>query len=114
MSVAGVVEVMLFSKIFVDAFWNSRRRPFHLHLYDLMRSWALVCDVWYLEPQVRQAGESASDFAARVKRRITETAGLVDVDYDGYMKYFVPSDKYVREKQRLFAEALTSRLGRKQ
>ncbi len=91
----------------MDAFWNSRRRPFHLHLYDLMRSWAVVCDVWYLEPQTRRAGESASEFAARVKHMITETAGLVDVDYDGYMKYFIPSDKYIREKQRLFSEGLS-------
>lgn len=51
----------------MDAFWNSRRRPFHWHLFDLMSSWAVVCDVWYLEPQTRRPDESAIEFAARVK-----------------------------------------------
>ena len=35
----------------------------------LMTSWAVVCDVWYLETQTRQPGESPSDFAKRVKVR---------------------------------------------
>eukprot|EP00475_Leptophrys_vorax_P030294 TRINITY_DN4527_c0_g1_i3.p1 TRINITY_DN4527_c0_g1~~TRINITY_DN4527_c0_g1_i3.p1 ORF type:complete len:366 (+),score=86.48 TRINITY_DN4527_c0_g1_i3:56-1153(+) len=56
-----------YNKTFVDAFWNSRRRPFHLHLYDLMRSWAVVCDVWYLDPQTRRQDETPIQFAARVK-----------------------------------------------
>ncbi len=41
-----------YNKIFVDAFWNSKRQSFGKHIYRLMSSWALVCDVWFLEPQV--------------------------------------------------------------
>jgi hypothetical protein len=41
---------------------------------------------------------------------ITKTAGLIDSDYDGYMKYFIPSEKYIREKQKLFAESLQRRM----
>lgn len=41
-----------YNKIFVDAFWNSKRQSFGQHIYRLMTSWALVCDVWFLEPQV--------------------------------------------------------------
>ena len=33
----------------------------------LMSSWAVVCDVWYLDTQTREPGESPSDFAKRVK-----------------------------------------------
>eukprot|EP00976_Prorocentrum_cordatum_P060554 1175956-Prorocentrum_minimum.AAC.2 len=35
-----------YNKIFVDAFWNSRRQSFTQHLMRLMTSWAVVCDVW--------------------------------------------------------------------
>lgn len=42
-----------YNKIFVDAFWNSKRQSFSAHLGKIMRSWALVCDVYFLEPQVR-------------------------------------------------------------
>ena len=34
-----------------------------------MSSWALVCDVWYLEPQTMRPGETPMDFANRVKVR---------------------------------------------
>jgi glycerol-3-phosphate O-acyltransferase 3/4 len=34
-----------YNKIFVDAFWNSRRQSFTQHLMKLMSSWAVVCDV---------------------------------------------------------------------
>jgi glycerol-3-phosphate O-acyltransferase 3/4 len=55
------------SKIFSDPFWNSREQSFLKHLFRLMTSWAVVCNVWYLEPQTVQPGESAEDFANRVK-----------------------------------------------
>lgn len=45
-----------YNKIFVDAFWNSKRQSFSAHLVKLMRSWALVCDVYFLEPQARLMG----------------------------------------------------------
>lgn len=41
-----------YNKIFVDAFWNSKRQSFSAHLRKIMCSWALVCDVYFLEPQV--------------------------------------------------------------
>jgi hypothetical protein len=34
-----------YNKIFVDAFWNSKRQSFTQHLFKLMSSWAVVCDV---------------------------------------------------------------------
>ncbi|MCD7463994.1 hypothetical protein HAX54_051892 [Datura stramonium] len=47
-----------YNKIFVDAFWNSRKQSFTMHLLQLMTSWAVVCDVWYLEPQNIRPGET--------------------------------------------------------
>lgn len=35
-----------------------------------MTSWAVVCDVYFLEPQRRRDGEAADAFAARVQEMI--------------------------------------------
>eukprot|EP00252_Welwitschia_mirabilis_P002517 TRINITY_DN12484_c0_g1_i1.p1 TRINITY_DN12484_c0_g1~~TRINITY_DN12484_c0_g1_i1.p1 ORF type:complete len:337 (-),score=45.83 TRINITY_DN12484_c0_g1_i1:463-1473(-) len=56
-----------YNKIFVDAFWNSKKQSFTMHLVRLMTSWAVVCDVWYLEPQTLQPGETPIQFAERQK-----------------------------------------------
>ncbi|KAL8495600.1 hypothetical protein ACS0TY_019647 [Phlomoides rotata] len=48
-----------YNKIFVDAFWNNRKQSFTMHLLQLMTSWAVVCDVWYLEPQNLKPGETS-------------------------------------------------------
>nr|KAJ0193393.1 hypothetical protein LSAT_V11C800438310 [Lactuca sativa] len=70
-----------YNKIFVDAFWNSRKQSFTTHLLQLMTSWAVVCDVWYLEPQNMKPGETAIEFAERqqsfaesVLRRLEENS----------------------------------------
>lgn len=65
-----------YNKIFVDAFWNSKRQSFTQHLLRLMTSWAVVCDVYFLEPQHRLPNESVDDFAARVQAMIARRAGL--------------------------------------
>ncbi|BBM97108.1 glycerol-3-phosphate O-acyltransferase 3/4 [Marchantia polymorpha subsp. ruderalis] len=54
-----------YNKIFVDAFWNSKKQSFTMHLIGLMTSWAVVCDVWYLEPQTLKLGETPIEFAER-------------------------------------------------
>ncbi|KAL8500350.1 hypothetical protein ACS0TY_020089 [Phlomoides rotata] len=36
-----------------------------MHLLQLMTSWAVVCDVWYLEPQNLKPGETSIEFAER-------------------------------------------------
>ena len=39
-----------------------------------------------------------------------DTARLEDVQWDGYMKYFKPSARYVQSRQKVFADALLQRL----
>ena len=95
-----------YNKIFVDAFWNSRAQSFPMHLLTLMKSWAVVCDVWYLPPQRRADGESAIDFSERVKRLIAERAGLKNSNWDGYLKHFKPSSRYIKEQQLRLAEGM--------
>lgn len=54
----------------------------------LMTSWAVVCDVYFLEPQKIAADESAQQFAERVQRLIAERAKLQIAPWDGYLKYY--------------------------
>ncbi|CAA6658300.1 unnamed protein product [Spirodela intermedia] len=99
-----------YNKIFVDAFWNSRKQSFTMHLAQLMTSWAVVCDVWYLEPQFLRPGESPIEFAERVREIISVRAGLKMVPWDGYLKYSRPSPKHTERKQQIFAESVLRRL----
>jgi len=49
---------------------HPRRQSFTQHLSKLMTSWAVVCDVYFLEPQRMREGESADAFASRVQEMI--------------------------------------------
>ncbi|KAJ0252174.1 hypothetical protein HA466_0130080 [Hirschfeldia incana] len=102
-----------YNKIFVDAFWNSRKQSFTMHLLQLMTSWAVVCEVWYLEPQTIRPGETAIEFAERVRDMISHRAGLKKVPWDGYLKYSRPSSKHSERKQQSFAESILARLEEK-
>ncbi|XP_050255619.1 glycerol-3-phosphate acyltransferase 9-like [Quercus robur] len=102
-----------YNKIFVDAFWNSRKQSFTKHLLRLMTSWAVVCDVWYLEPQNIKPGETAIEFAERVRDIISVRAGLKKVPWDGLLKYSRPSPKHRELKQQSFSESMLRRLEEK-
>ncbi|KZC13082.1 Glycerol-3-phosphate acyltransferase 3 [Dufourea novaeangliae] len=91
---------------FGDAFWNSSRYSMIQYLYMTMSSWAIVCDVWYLPPMYRNEGESAIDFANRVKSVIARQGGLVDLQWDGQLKRMKPKKEW-REKQQ---EEISKRL----
>ncbi len=40
---------------------------------------------------------------------IAKRAGLIDVPWDGYLKYFRPSERFVEERRKLFASSLIAR-----
>eukprot|EP01133_Synstelium_polycarpum_P018239 gene18239-21823_t len=98
-----------YNTLFVDAFWNSKKQSFPRHMFNLMTSWALVCDVWYLEPQTKRPDESSAQFANRVKAMIAKKAGIINVPWDGYLKYFKPSSRFAEHKQAIFASRFTKR-----
>lgn len=102
-----------YNKIFVDAFWNSRKQSFTSHLLQLMTSWAVVCDVWYLEPQTKRPDETPIAFAERVREVISHRAGLKKVPWDGYLKYSRPSPRLTESKQQSFAESILRRFQEK-
>lgn len=49
---------------------RPRRQSFTQHILKLMTSWAVVCDVYFLEPQRRREGETVDAFAGRVQEMI--------------------------------------------
>lgn len=93
-----------------DPFWNSQRVSFARHLVDIMTSWSVVCDVYYLEPQTKRDDETAVDFANRVKRMICEKAGLISMNWDGFLKRHRISPKFLDARQRALASVLTRRM----
>lgn len=95
-----------FSKTFSDPFYNSREESFPYHLFRLLTSWAVVADVWFLEPTTKAENETIEEFSNRVKALIAKQAGLNNVPWDGYMKYFRPSEKFIDERRRLFAQSI--------
>ncbi|PRP88757.1 malate dehydrogenase [Planoprotostelium fungivorum] len=95
-----------YNKLFSDPFWNSREQSFPRHLFRLLTSWSVVCDVYYLDPQTIAPGETSSAFADRVKSLIAKKAGLINVPWDGYLKYFRPSERFVSERQKIFASSV--------
>ena len=48
----------------------------------LMTSWAVVCDVYFLEPQTKAPDETPQAFAERVQGMIAERAKLQVRTYD--------------------------------
>ncbi|GBF93567.1 glycerol-3-phosphate acyltransferase [Raphidocelis subcapitata] len=98
-----------YNKIFVDAFWNSRRQSFTQHLLKLMTSWAVVADVYFLEPQRRREGEGTDGFASRVQEMIARKANLRVVPWDGYLKYYNLGEKHpglIEKRRRVYADVL--------
>ncbi|KAK4538720.1 hypothetical protein CDCA_CDCA19G4745 [Cyanidium caldarium] len=102
-----------YHKLFADAFWNSQEESFAWHMVRIWTSWALVADVFFLDPMVQgelDAQETPTEFAARVKQAICEAAGLKPVEIDGYYKRMQASDKYIKARRRQLADVLLQSL----
>ncbi|KAK7109506.1 glycerol-3-phosphate acyltransferase 3-like isoform X2 [Littorina saxatilis] len=91
---------------FGDAFWDSSKHGMVTHLFNIMTSWALVCDIWYLPPMQRQENEDAVQFANRVKREIAKQGGLVDLDWDGQLKRTQAKESWKQKPQEQYSNML--------
>ena len=54
--VADIVHPVAFKydSIFGDAFWDSSKYGYFTYIMRMMTSWAIVADVWYMKPMVRE------------------------------------------------------------
>lgn len=100
------IDYFRYDARFGDAFWNSSKDSMIQYLYMMMTSWAIVCDVWYLPPMYRDEGESAIDFANRVKSVIAKQGGLIDLVWDGQLKRMKAKKEWKEIQQEKFAERL--------
>ncbi|XP_045781684.1 glycerol-3-phosphate acyltransferase 3 isoform X3 [Maniola jurtina] len=91
---------------FGDAFWNSSRYGMLHYLLNMMSSWAIVCDVWYLPAMARAPSESAVEFAKRVKAAIATRGGLVDLMWDGQLKRMKAKKEWRELQQEEFSKRL--------
>ncbi|XP_050359550.1 glycerol-3-phosphate acyltransferase 4 isoform X2 [Nymphalis io] len=91
---------------FGDAFWNSSRYGMLHYLLNMMTSWAIVCDVWYLPAMHREQDENAVDFANRVKAVIARRGGLVDLMWDGQLKRMKAKKEWRELQQEEFSKRL--------
>ncbi|GAB0189247.1 glycerol-3-phosphate acyltransferase 3 [Grus japonensis] len=66
----------LYDPRFGDAFWNSTKYSMMTYVFNMMTSWAIVCNVWYLPPMVKEEEEDAVHFANRVKAVIAAQGGM--------------------------------------
>ncbi|KAH7693327.1 Protein ACL-4 b, partial [Aphelenchoides avenae] len=90
---------MKYDSRFGDAFWNSSEQSWFEYIMRMMTSWAIICNVWYLPCMERMEGESAVDFANRVKKAIAVRGGLVDLEWDGQLKRSKVPPKMVAQQQ---------------
>lgn len=49
-----VLLVFQYDPRFGDAFWNSTKYSMMTYTFNVMTSWAIVCNVWYLPPMVKE------------------------------------------------------------
>nr|XP_042899964.1 glycerol-3-phosphate acyltransferase 4 isoform X2 [Parasteatoda tepidariorum] len=91
---------------FGDAFWNSSKQSYMQYLVMMLTSWAVVCDVWYLPPMIRQKNESAVEFANRVKAEIARKGGLVDLMWDGQLKRIKVKQEWIEKQQEEYSRRL--------
>eukprot|EP00112_Aurelia_sp_Birch-Aquarium-sp1_P004646 Seg1526.3 transcript_id=Seg1526.3/GoldUCD/mRNA.D3Y31 product="Glycerol-3-phosphate acyltransferase 3" protein_id=Seg1526.3/GoldUCD/D3Y31 len=95
-----------YDPIFGNAFWNSMQEPMAQYLLNMITSWAIVCDVWYLPPMKIQDGENSIQFANRVKKLIARKGGLVDLVWDGQLKRSNPPPALKAKQQEDYASKL--------
>ena len=91
---------------FGDPFWNSSKYGYAKYLLMMMTSWAIVCDVYYLPPMQKEEGETAIQFASRVKSEIALKGGLIDLEWDGQLKRQKVRPEWIHQQQLHFSQAI--------
>ncbi|KAM6072288.1 glycerol-3-phosphate acyltransferase 3-like isoform 3-T13 [Theristicus caerulescens] len=89
---------------FGDVFWNSTKYSVLTHIFNVMTSWAIVCNVWYLPPMVKEEEEDAVHFANRVKAVIAARGGMSVLPWDGGLKRKKVKESFKEEQQKKYCQ----------
>ncbi|XP_075006081.1 glycerol-3-phosphate acyltransferase 3-like isoform X1 [Calonectris borealis] len=91
---------------FGDAFWNSAKYSMMTYVFNVMTSWAIVCNVWYLPPMVKEVEEDAVHFANRVKAVIAARGGMSVLPWDGGLKRKKVKESFKEEQQKKYCQII--------
>ncbi|KAM6120521.1 glycerol-3-phosphate acyltransferase 3-like [Pterocles gutturalis] len=91
---------------FGDAFWNSTKHSIVTYAFNVMTSWAIVCNVWYLPPMVKEEEEDAVHFADRVKAVIAAQGGMSVLPWDGGLKRKNVKESFKEEQQKKYCQII--------
>ncbi|KAJ7411377.1 Glycerol-3-phosphate acyltransferase 3 [Willisornis vidua] len=89
---------------FGDAFWNSTKYSVMTYGFNVLTSWAIVCNVWYLPPMVKEEEEDAVHFANRVKAVIAAQGGMSMLPWDGGLKRKKVKESFKEEQQKKYCQ----------
>ncbi|XP_051474236.1 glycerol-3-phosphate acyltransferase 3-like, partial [Apus apus] len=92
---------------FADAFWNSTKHSMITYIFNVITSWAIVCNVWYLPPMVKEEEEDPVHFANRVKAVIAAQAGMSVLPWDGGLKRKKVKESFKEEQQKKYCQIVT-------
>jgi len=84
-----------YNAIFADAFWNSSEQSAVRHIFNILTSWCVVADIYYLPGERKHIHETDQEFADRIKQAIAKHGRLKNLTWDGALKR-----KKVRKDQR--------------
>lgn len=97
-----------YNKKMGDPYWNTRKQSFSKHFIYLITRWRTEVTVWWLPPMKRETDENPSEFALRVKKRISERAGLKNLVWNGYLKHCTSPEEM--KEIRMWRDQVTSTL----
>ncbi|KAM8808222.1 glycerol-3-phosphate acyltransferase 3-like [Eudromia elegans] len=89
---------------FGDPFWNSMKHSVMTYGFKVLTSWAIVCNVWYLPPMVKEEEEDAVHFADRVKAVIAAQGGMSVLPWDGGLKRKKVKESFKEEQQKKYCQ----------
>ena len=95
-----VLSLFRYDKKYGDPYFNTREQSFMQHLLYLMTRWINPVHVHWISPVKKHPDETAVQFSERVKALISETAGLKNLSWDGYLKNYRPTSEK-QDKMRL-------------
>jgi glycerol-3-phosphate O-acyltransferase 3/4 len=89
-----------YNKALGDPYWHTRTQSFSKHFFYVMSRWRTEVSVWWMDPVEAGAGESAEEFAFRVKSLISRRAGLKNLLWNGYLKNCSDPEKLVKMRMK--------------
>uniref|UniRef100_A0A8C3LC36 Phospholipid/glycerol acyltransferase domain-containing protein n=1 Tax=Chrysolophus pictus TaxID=9089 RepID=A0A8C3LC36_CHRPC len=107
--VGGIIHpvAIKYDPRFGDAFWNSTKYSMMTYSFNVLTSWAIVCNVWYLPPMVKEEEEDAVHFANRVKAVIAARGGMSVLPWDGGLKRKKVKESFKEEQQKKYCQLVT-------